>query len=75
MCLENLSNMVGCYYPNPHIQDFFLQIHLEYFQNCSKDELLLVDAPHGLVVALTLIPVSLIPGLVYLVVWKNKVQG
>ncbi|KAM9336843.1 receptor activity-modifying protein 2 [Symphorus nematophorus] len=74
MCLEWLSNMVGCYYPNPDIQDFFLQIHSQYFLNCSKEELLLVDAPHGLVIVLTLIPVSLIPVLVYLVVWKSKVQ-
>ncbi|XP_070708425.1 receptor activity-modifying protein 3 [Pempheris klunzingeri] len=74
MCLEMLSNSVGCYYPNPDIQDFFIQIHSDYFQNCSMDELLPVDAPQGLVIALTLIPVSLIPALVYLVVWKSNVQ-
>ncbi|XP_070783042.1 receptor activity-modifying protein 1 isoform X2 [Enoplosus armatus] len=73
LCLEWISNLVGCYYPNPDIQDFFLHIHSSYFQSCSKEELLLVDAPHGVVIALTVIPVSLIPVLVYLVVWKSKV--
>ncbi|XP_022598021.1 receptor activity-modifying protein 1-like [Seriola dumerili] len=73
-CLEKLSGLVGCYYPNPDTQDFFLHIHSYYFQNCTSDELPLEDAPHGLVMALTLIPVSLIPILVYLVVWKSKVQ-
>lgn len=73
-CLEELSQMVGCFYPNADIQDFFLHIHSLYFQNCSNKELLLLDAPDGLVIALTLIPVSLIPVLVYLVVFKNKVQ-
>uniref|UniRef100_A0A3Q3EW90 Si:ch73-334d15.2 n=1 Tax=Labrus bergylta TaxID=56723 RepID=A0A3Q3EW90_9LABR len=74
ICLEKLSDRVGCYYPNPNIQDFFIQIHSSYFQNCSNEELLMVDAPQGLVIALTLIPVSVIPILVYLVIWKSKVQ-
>lgn len=73
-CLETLSGLLGCYYPNNNIQDFFLEIHSHYFQNCSIEEQHLVDAPHGLVVALTLISVSLIPVLVYMVVWKSKVQ-
>ncbi|XP_031171342.1 receptor activity-modifying protein 2-like isoform X3 [Sander lucioperca] len=74
VCLERLSNLIGCYYPNPTIQDFFLNIHSKYFLNCSKEEDLLVDAPQGMVIALTLIPVSLIPLLVYVVVWKSNVQ-
>ncbi|XP_041671560.1 uncharacterized protein LOC121528271 [Cheilinus undulatus] len=74
LCLEKLSNLVGCYYPNPNIQDFFIEIHSYYFHNCSNEELLLVDAPQSLVIVLTLIPVSLIPVLVYLVIWKSKVQ-
>ncbi|XP_039990516.1 receptor activity-modifying protein 1-like [Xiphias gladius] len=73
-CLENLCQMVDCYYPNPDIQDFFLYIHSYYFHNCTKEDLPFEDAPHELVMALTLIPVSLIPILVYLVVWKSKVQ-
>ncbi|CAJ1081422.1 hypothetical protein L3Q82_010159 [Xyrichtys novacula] len=74
LCLEKLSNLVNCYYPNSNIQDFFLEIHSFYFHNCSNEELL-VDAPQGLVIALTVIPVSLIPVLVYLVVWKSKMVG
>lgn len=70
-CLEELSVMVDCYYPNPIIQDFFLSIHSYYFHNCSNED---YDAPQGLVMALTLIPVSIIPVLVYLVVWRSKVQ-
>ncbi|XP_041817962.1 receptor activity-modifying protein 3-like [Chelmon rostratus] len=75
LCLEKLSKFFSCYYPNTNIQDFFLHIHSHYFHNCSRKEPLLVDAPHGLVIALTLVPVSLIPVLVYLVVWKSKGQA
>ncbi|XP_074519514.1 receptor activity-modifying protein 2 [Halichoeres trimaculatus] len=73
LCLEELSGLLNCYYPNPNIQDFFIETHSTYFHNCSS-ELPLVDAPQELVITLTLIPVCLIPVLVYLVVWKSKVQ-
>ncbi|XP_019962893.2 receptor activity-modifying protein 1 isoform X1 [Paralichthys olivaceus] len=73
-CLESLSDITGCFYPNPETQDLFLFVHSRYFQNCTKEELVFEDAPHWVVMVLTLIPVSLIPFLVYLVVWKSKVQ-
>ncbi|KAL3051875.1 hypothetical protein OYC64_001992 [Pagothenia borchgrevinki] len=72
-CLEWLVDLMGCNYPNPTIEEFFLTIHTMYFNNCSM-EIPLEDAPQGVVIALTLIPVSLIPVLVYLVVFKSKVQ-
>ncbi|XP_045923930.1 receptor activity-modifying protein 2-like [Micropterus dolomieu] len=74
LCLEMLSGVFGCYYPNPSIQDFFIDIHTQYFQNCSWEEPLLVDAPQNVVIALTLIPVSLLPLLIYLMVWRINVQ-
>ncbi|XP_072312503.1 receptor activity-modifying protein 3 [Eucyclogobius newberryi] len=73
-CLEIWSNIVGCFYPNPVVQDLFLQIHSHFFRNCSKDDLDFMDAPPALVLTLTLLPVSLIPALVYLVIWKNKAR-
>ncbi|KAF3853981.1 hypothetical protein F7725_014669 [Dissostichus mawsoni] len=76
-CLEHLVNFMDCYYPNPTIEELFLTIHTMYFNNCSMEIPLedpLEDAPQGVVIALTLIPVSLIPVLVYLVVFKSKVQ-
>ncbi|XP_033963573.1 receptor activity-modifying protein 2 isoform X1 [Pseudochaenichthys georgianus] len=72
-CLENMVKFMNCYYPNPTVQELFLTIHTMYFNNCSM-EIPLEDAPQGVVITLTLIPVSLIPVLVYLVVFKSKVQ-
>ena len=74
LCMEMLSGLLGCYYPNPGVQDFFLHIHSQYFSDCSEEELQLSDAPHSVVVVLTLLPVSLIPIPVFLVVWKSKVR-
>ncbi|KAF7203753.1 receptor activity-modifying protein 3 [Nothobranchius furzeri] len=72
LCLEGVTGLVNCFFPNPEIQDVFLHIHSYYFHNCTeKEELLLDETPTSLLVALTIIPVSLIPILVYLVGWKS----
>lgn len=71
-CMEQLCAFVQCFYPNPSVQDFFLRVHSQFFVSCSEEELLLTDAPHGVVVVLTLVPVTLIPLLVYLVVWRSN---
>ncbi|KAK2820102.1 hypothetical protein Q5P01_023061 [Channa striata] len=73
-CLENLSFLCGCYYPNPGIENVFLSVHSTYFHNCTREEPLLEDAPQATVIVLTLIPVSITPAMVYLVLWKNKDQ-
>nr|XP_046232134.1 uncharacterized protein LOC124052207 isoform X2 [Scatophagus argus] len=73
-CVEKVSYVSSCYYPNPNVQEFFLDIHSIYFHNCSSEALLLVDAPRRTVIALTVIPVSFIPLLVYLVISNSKGQ-
>ncbi|KAL2078309.1 hypothetical protein ACEWY4_025994 [Coilia grayii] len=70
VCVEYVAGELRCYYPNQQTQAFFLDTHEDYFRSCTEEEE--EDAPHGLVVALTLLPVSLIPVLVSVVVWKNK---
>ncbi|CAL8282170.1 unnamed protein product [Merluccius merluccius] len=70
-CMEYLSSILNCYYPIASVQTFFLHVHNQYFLTCSQEELLF-DAPHAVVVVLTLVPVTIIPLLVYLVVWKSN---
>ncbi|XP_059180217.1 uncharacterized protein LOC131959128 [Centropristis striata] len=77
VCLELVSETFGCYYPNSIIQALFISIHSTYFYNCSSGTEIQQqppseDAPQAVVIALTLIPVSLIPVLVYLVVWRSE---
>ncbi|XP_036938467.1 receptor activity-modifying protein 1-like [Acanthopagrus latus] len=74
ICLEEVSQVLGCYYPNPDIQDFFIYIHSLYFQDCSSQDPLETDAPRSMVIVLTLIPVTIIPVLVYVVVRKSEFQ-
>lgn len=67
-CLEKLSEIFGCFYPNSDTQEFFLDVHSLYFHNCSREEFPVEDAPDSVVATLTLIPISIIPLLVYLLV-------
>ncbi|XP_061563977.1 receptor activity-modifying protein 1-like [Cololabis saira] len=71
-CLKRLADLCYSYFPNADIEDFFLFIHSNYFQNCTnEEEVQFKDAPHSLVIVLTVIPVSIIPVLVYLAVSKS----
>uniref|UniRef100_A0A8C6SMG4 Receptor activity modifying protein 3 n=1 Tax=Neogobius melanostomus TaxID=47308 RepID=A0A8C6SMG4_9GOBI len=72
LCLERWSTAVGCFFPNPIVQDLFLQIHTHFFQTCSRDHPDFTDPPMALVLTLTLLPVSLIPALVYMALRKNQ---
>lgn len=72
-CLEEVSQYFNCFYPNPHIQNFYISVHSEYFHRCTneEDEHVLDEK---ILIALVLVPVSLIPILVFMVVRKSKVQ-
>lgn len=73
-CMEEVAGLLKCYYPNQQSQALFVEMHETYFHTCQKEEDVPWDAPPSLVLALTLLPVSLIPVLVYMVVWKNNVH-
>lgn len=67
-CVESLAKMTRCFFPNPNIQDFFIDIHLKFFQNCTNEnDPMTEDAPQKVVIGLTLLSVSFIPIMVYLV--------
>lgn len=75
LCLEQVSKLLGCFFPNSQIQDLFFSIHSQYFHNCTKEEDQdIIDPPEEIMVTLILVPVSLIPILVYMVVRNSKVQ-
>ncbi|XP_015217430.2 receptor activity-modifying protein 2 [Lepisosteus oculatus] len=75
ICMQHVTEMLSCYYPNPKVQDFFLQIHSQYFQNCTEEEEeVFTDPPEAVVLTLIIVPVCLIPVLVTLVVWKSRIR-
>ncbi|KAK2855418.1 hypothetical protein Q7C36_007287 [Tachysurus vachellii] len=73
-CLEQVCAVVAhCYYPNAVVQEMFVEVHKQYFSLCGTKEEVLPDAPARVVLVLTLLPVSVIPILVYMVIWKSSV--
>nr|XP_055038638.1 receptor activity-modifying protein 2-like [Misgurnus anguillicaudatus] len=71
-CLETSSSMCSCYYPNHVVEQLFVMIHKQYFHSCSDEEL--PDAPAGVVLTATLLPIVLIPFMVYIVVLKSSLR-
>lgn len=71
LCLETVTNYLGCSFPNHGIKDIYLKAHSLYFQDCFTEEQLSLDAPAEVVVTLTLIPIGLMVILVFIVVWKT----
>uniref|UniRef100_A0AAX7UY79 Globin family profile domain-containing protein n=1 Tax=Astatotilapia calliptera TaxID=8154 RepID=A0AAX7UY79_ASTCA len=58
-CVEFLANITSCFFPNPDIQDFFIDIHLKFFQNCTNEnDPMTEDAPQKVVIGLTLLSTS-----------------
>ncbi|GAA6076916.1 uncharacterized protein LOC113652095 [Tachysurus ichikawai] len=73
-CLEQVCALLAhCYYPNAVVQEMFVEVHKQYFNVCKLNEEVLPDAPAKVVLVLTLLPVSVIPILVYMVIWKSSV--
>lgn len=71
--MENSAKLAECYYPNAVVQEIFVKVHQQYFTECPTREEILPDAPASVVLMLTLLPVSVIPALVYIVIRKSSV--
>ncbi|XP_056594675.1 receptor activity-modifying protein 1-like [Triplophysa dalaica] len=72
-CLETMSMFAECFYPNRVVEGLFVAIHQQYFHSCN-DEDELPDAPAEVVLAATLLPIIIIPFIVYIVVWKSSLR-
>lgn len=72
-CIEYVCYALKCFYPNHVVEELFVRIHQQYFSSCNNEEDL-PDAPAGVVLISTLLPILLIPFIVYIVVWKSSLR-
>lgn len=70
MCTEEISDCLLIPWPNPLVEQTFVDIHSTYFKDCPTEEL--SDPPPAIVFALVITPICLIPVMVSLVVLKTK---
>lgn len=71
-CTEEKSRNVNCYWPNPLVESYMIQIHKHFFSNCTNDEEIWVDPPDDTLAILILVPVFLTLAMIALVVWCSK---
>ncbi|XP_023269522.1 receptor activity-modifying protein 2 isoform X2 [Seriola lalandi dorsalis] len=70
LCTEDISDCLLIPWPNPLVEETFVNIHAEFFKDCPTEEL--SDPPPVIVFALVITPICLIPVMVSLVVLKTK---
>lgn len=71
-CLEKLAEDFDLGFPNPWAERIIIETHQIHFANCTLVEPTFSDPPEGVLLALIIAPICLIPFLVTLVVWKSK---
>lgn len=69
-CTEEISDCLVIPWPNPLVEQTFLDIHSRFFKDCPSEEL--SDPPPVIIFALVITPICLIPVMVSLVVLKTK---
>lgn len=70
LCTEEISDCLLIPWPNPLVEQTFVNIHSRFFKDCPTEEL--SDPPPVIVFALVITPICLIPIMVSLVVLKTK---
>ncbi|XP_061604352.1 receptor activity-modifying protein 2 isoform X3 [Phyllopteryx taeniolatus] len=70
LCTENISDCLSIPWPNPLVEQTFVDIHHKFFRDCPMEEL--SDPAPPIVFALVITPILLIPIMVSLVVLKTK---
>lgn len=70
LCTEEIYDCLLIPWPNPLVEQTFVDIHLKYFKDCPTEQL--SDPPPLVVFALVITPICLIPVMVSLVVLKTK---
>ncbi|CAJ1076152.1 receptor activity-modifying protein 2 isoform X2 [Xyrichtys novacula] len=70
LCTEEISDCLLIPWPNPLVEQTFVDIHSTFFKDCPTEEL--SDPPPAIIFALVITPICLIPVMVSLVVLKTK---
>lgn len=70
LCTEEISDCLLIPWPNPLVEQTFVNIHSQFFVDCPSEEL--SDPPPSIIFALVITPICLIPVMVSLVVLKTK---
>ncbi|CAI9586470.1 unnamed protein product [Staurois parvus] len=71
-CTYLLANHEHCFWPNHIVDNFFTNIHRNYFKNCALTGRLPADPPFPVLCSFIFIPILITLLMTALVVWRSK---
>lgn len=71
-CTYLLANHQHCFWPNHIVDNFFTNIHRNYFKNCALTGRLPADPPFPVLCSFIFIPILITLLMTALVVWRSK---
>ncbi|XP_067867429.1 receptor activity-modifying protein 3-like isoform X1 [Heterodontus francisci] len=71
-CTEFSTENVKCYWPNPQVENYVINIHKFFFSNCTSEMLIFQDPPDKILIILISVPIFLTIVMIAMVVWCSK---
>ncbi|CAH6791925.1 Ramp1 [Phodopus roborovskii] len=71
-CTKHLANKIGCFWPNPEVDKFFIAVHHHYFSKCPVSGRALRDPPNSVLCPFIMLPITVTLLMTALVVWRSK---
>lgn len=71
-CTKHVANEIGCFWPNPEVDKFFIAVHHHYFSNCPISGRALRDPPNSILCPFIMLPITVTLLVTALVVWRSK---
>ncbi|CAK6964409.1 receptor activity-modifying protein 1 isoform X2 [Scomber scombrus] len=71
-CTFLVAMNLNCYWPNRQVDEFFIQVHKHYFNECSLSGRLLRDPPNRILGPFIAVPILVTLLMTALVVWRSK---
>ncbi|XP_078394734.1 receptor activity-modifying protein 3 [Cetorhinus maximus] len=71
-CTESFTEEVDCFWPNPQVENYVINIHKLFFSNCTLEMIIFQDPPDKILIILITVPILLTIVMIALVVWCSK---
>ncbi|XP_052040622.1 receptor activity-modifying protein 1-like [Apodemus sylvaticus] len=71
-CTKHVADKIGCFWPNPEVDKFFIAVHHLYFSKCPISGRALRDPPNSILCPFISLPITVTLLMTALVVWRSK---
>uniref|UniRef100_A0A8C5KK32 Receptor activity-modifying protein 1 n=2 Tax=Jaculus jaculus TaxID=51337 RepID=A0A8C5KK32_JACJA len=71
-CTKHVARKIGCFWPNPEVDKFFISIHHHYFKNCPISGRAVQEPPNVVLCPFIMLPITVTVVATAMVVWRSK---